>query len=382
MGAFFIFVIACMVIFGLEDFEKAHPGVLGTIIITAIIIIALIIILYFIIKKSKKNDLIKKYSAEIDKYARIYVDLVRATNNLGGYVFISNSRYFDWEKDSTAFSPHSYMLYFEVKLESYFPREVRDYYENRYAYGIPYDEELHKKICLEDNFKDCKNIDKDVLWDCILDEIIDNKCEKWCWNEWYFHYPIVCPDEFKGDKRELFIDAIKKRASQPKNAVENKPVIPDPVVRCEDKHKPLSDASESVSVPENAIPNISIKKKIKYDDGTFCTAAVSRGVRKFFYTIGMYKQAVITDNINKKSCNLEEKAWFSSDNHYRYDITYSKTQKLWLIKFKPYKSCYIMVNKGRNITSMYLPSGGKKTHIRIINTDTQNVEQDFDIMVT
>ena len=125
-----------------------------------------------------KSNLNNKYFAEIDKYARIYADLDRVTDNLGGYVFISNSRYFDWEKDSSAFSPHSYMLYFEVKLDVGSPGAVRDYYENRYAYAIPYDEKMWKKKCLDNNFKDCNNIDKDVLWDCILDEILDNKCEK------------------------------------------------------------------------------------------------------------------------------------------------------------------------------------------------------------
>ena len=37
--------------------------------------------------------------------------------------------------------------------------------------------------------------------------------------------------------------------------------------------------------------------------------------------------------------------------------------------------------KVEEITSMCLPSGNEKTHIKILNTDTQKIEQDFDIMV-
>ena len=131
----------------------------------------------------------------------------------------------------------------------------------------------------------------------------------------------------------------------------------------------------------NITPNIIIKKSIDWNNGTFCTAVVSKGLQKFLYTIGLYKQALIFDNINEKSCNLEEKAWFSKDNHYRYDITYNKTLKKWMIKFKAFDPCYVMLDKkGNKITSADLNS--KYTQITIRNINTQKIEQDFIIMVT
>lgn len=169
-----------------------------------------------------------------------------------------------------------------------------------------------------------------------------------------------------------------KRAYQPHNKGENKPVTPATVVHCENKHKPLCEVSASVLEPAKSTPNISIKRKIILKDGTFCTAAVSTGLRKILYSFGLYRQAVITDHINNKSCNLEEMAWFSKENCYSYDITYSKTHKKWLIKFKAFNPCYVMLNKGKEITSMFLDNA----HITIVNNDTKKIEQDFSIMVT
>ncbi|MBQ5824509.1 MAG: hypothetical protein IIW48_06835, partial [Clostridia bacterium] len=149
-----------------------------------------------------------------DKYARIYRDFIMLTNNAGGSVFIDYSNKHDINEDKYAFSPHTRMLYFRVHLECGAPHEIRAHYEGRYDWPCPYDESSWKKACLK-SFETYTSIDKTILWHCILDEIIDNKCEEWdSYGEWYFYYPIVCPEDFRGDKREKFKKAIEERLAK------------------------------------------------------------------------------------------------------------------------------------------------------------------------
>lgn len=311
-------------------------------------IIVLICVLYYVIKRKGKNKLKKKYHKEIDKYARIYVDLVRVTNNMGGYVFISYSRKFDLKEDDMAFSPHNYMLYFEVNLDYGAPGAVRDYYEGRYNWGMPYDEEIFKSTYLR-NFECCNHIDKNKLWDSILDEILVNKCEKWDDRdngEWYFHYPIVCPEEFKGEKREIFIEAIKERASQPKKDV-----------------KTISQSTVPTAVEKNQPETSLLKSSVKSH-------------RLFNFK---KRQAVFYDNLRDESGRIGETYSINCDDCYRGSITYNKNSKKWVINFEKFKPHYSMLINGKEV--VYPHVLGDVTNIKIINTAADKVLLDYTLQI-